>query len=183
MTGLVSDPTGNPALVRPAPEEYKDYYQRYTVQVPDGDVLATLEAGERELQALLRPVPESRASDRYAPGKWSIKEVVGHMMDTERVMSFRALYIARGGSEPLAGFDQEVFADHARFDRRPLAGLLDEYGHLRQATLGLIRSFDAEAAVRRGTAWNHTVSVRALVWIIAGHERHHIAGLKEKYLN
>jgi hypothetical protein len=130
--------------------------------------------------------PISRMSDqdalsRYAPEKWSIKEVVGHLIDTERVMSYRALRIARGDQTPLASFDENAFVRHAQFDGRSTASLLDEWRSVRDASVRLFEGFSPEVNMRRGTASGAEISVRALAYIIAGHELHHRAILRERY--
>lgn len=169
-------------LERPAATEHAAYYSRYLSQVPDGDVLEILRAGAIELDTLLGGLDERQALHRYAPGKWSIKEVVGHMLDAERVFAYRALRIARADATPLPGFEQDEYVRVAGFDHRPLASLLAEYRHLRAANLELFASLDARALVRQGTASGYAVTARALIWIIAGHERHHLSGLRRDYL-
>jgi uncharacterized damage-inducible protein DinB len=170
-------------LERPAATEHAAYYARYLSQVPDGgDVLELLRTGAIELEMLLGGLDEKQALHRYAPGKWSIKEVVGHMLDAERVFAYRALRIARADATPLPGFEQDEYVRVAGFDRRPLASLLAEYRHLRAANLELFASLDARALVRQGTASGYGVTARALIWIIAGHERHHLIGLRRDYL-
>lgn len=167
---------------RPAPTEYGEYYGRYISQLPEGDVLETMRAGVQELDALLGGLDEQQALHRYAPGKWSIKEVVGHMLDVERVMAYRALRIARGDATPLPGFEQDDYVKAAHYDGRPLASLLAEYRHLRAANLELFASLDHEALMRKGTASGYPFTARALIWVIAGHERHHLNGFRRDYL-
>lgn len=166
---------------RPAPIEYGDYYGRYISQLPDGDVLETMRAGVQELDALLGGLDEQQALRRYAPGKWSVKEVVGHMLDVERVMAYRALRIARADATPLPGFEQDDYVRVANCDRRPLASLLNEYRHLRASNIELFGSFDPEALMRSGTASGYPFTARALIWVIAGHERHHLNGFRRDY--
>jgi uncharacterized damage-inducible protein DinB len=167
---------------RPEPTEYAEYYSRYLRHLPDGDVLDALRTGVVEFAGLLSPLDDSQALHRYAPGKWSIKEVLGHMLDVERVFAYRALRIGRGDETPLPGFEQDDYVKIANYDRRALAGLLDEYRHLRAANLELFASFDAADLERAGTASGYRVTARAAIWIIAGHERHHLAGLRRDYL-
>jgi len=166
---------------RPASTEYGAYYGRYISQLPDGDVLETMRAGVKELEGLLGGLDEQQALFRYAPGKWSIKEVLGHMLDVERVMTYRALRIGRGDSTPLPGFEQDDYVKAAHNDRRPLASLLAEYRHLRASNLELFGSFDPEALMRTGTASGYPFTARALIWVIAGHERHHLNGFRRDY--
>jgi len=167
---------------RPDATEYAPYYGTYIGKVPDGDLLQSLERERRETLALLRGLTEAQALSRYAPGKWSIKEVVGHVCDSERVFAYRALRIGRGDTTPLASFDQDTYVPAGGFDARPLADLAAEYDAIRGATLALLRSFDAAALGRRGTASGKEVSARGLAWIIAGHARHHFEIVKERYL-
>jgi hypothetical protein len=167
---------------RPAATEFAPYYARYIDPVPDGDVVATLEAQLAETLALLGGIPEPRGTHRYAPDKWSIKEVVGHVADTERIMSYRALRIARADATPLPGYEQDDYVRAAGFDRLPLAELVAELQAVRAATVQLLRHLDADALVRRGTANNLPFTVRALAYVIAGHELHHVAVVRERYL-
>jgi hypothetical protein len=167
---------------RPEPSEHHAYYATYISEVPEGEVLATLAAQIGRTSALLAAVPESRAGFRYADGKWSIKEVVGHMADTERVFSYRALRIARGDATPLPGFDENAWVPVGEFDRRTLADLAAELRAVRAATLALFGGFTADAWLRVGTASGHSISARALAWIVTGHERHHLRILEERYL-
>jgi uncharacterized damage-inducible protein DinB len=143
--------------------------------------LKILEGQERETQRLLAGVSDAKALHRYAPGKWSVKEVVGHVMDTERVFCYRALRFARADDKPLQGFDENAWVPAGRFDSRSLADLAGELDAVRRATIPLLRGLDTEALARRGTANNNPISVRALAWIIAGHERHHVGILHERY--
>lgn len=168
-------------ISKPDASEYDPYYDRYISKVPEGDVLAFLQMQNHETIRLFRQVPESHASFRYAPGKWSVKEVLGHVCDTERIMSYRALRIARDDTTPLPGFEQDDYVKNANFDSRALSELADEFQLIRQGTLALFRGFEAAAILRTGTANNSPISVRALVYIIAGHELHHVQILRERY--
>jgi len=170
-------------IPRPGPSEYVPYYETYISKVPpEGDLLTVLEDQRRETQQLLAGLSDTRALHRYAPEKWSIKEVVGHLMDTERVFCYRALAFARGDANPLPGYDEKAWAAAGRFDVRSLAHLAAESDAVRRATIALFSGLDGEALARRGTANNNPISVRALGWVIAGHERHHLAILRERYL-
>jgi uncharacterized damage-inducible protein DinB len=170
------------AFPRPDAAEYTPYYGTYIGKVPEGDLLLTLEDQRRETQRLLAGLSEARALHRYAPGKWSIKEVIGHLADTERVFCYRALRFARADDTALPGFDEKAWVPAGKFDSRSLQALAAELDAVRRATLALFRGLDATALSRRGTANNNAVTVRALAWIIAGHERHHVALLHERYL-
>jgi uncharacterized damage-inducible protein DinB len=166
---------------KPQSDEYAEYYGRYIDQVPDGDVVATLESQGNETQKLLASIGEEKAGYRYEPGKWSIKQLVGHIADSERVFAYRLLAFARGEKQPLPGFDQDEYMETANFDSRSLAELAGDLASTRHATLKLIRSLDDQAWSRRGVASDNPVSVRALAWITAGHERHHVKILRERY--
>jgi DinB superfamily len=168
--------------VRPGSNEYAPYYGRYVDQTPQGDVLEILEQGRRETQQLLGGLSEAKGAQRYEPGKWSIKGVVGHVTDAERVFAFRALWFARGDASPLPGWEQDDWARTSSFDALTLKDLLAGYDAQRDATLTLFRSLPADAWSRRGTASGNPVTVRALAWIAAGHERHHLKILRERYL-
>jgi hypothetical protein len=167
---------------QPAPGEYDPYYGRYISLINSDDIASTLEKQAQDTQALLRPLTAQQANFRYAPGKWSVKEMQGHVNDTERIMSYRALRIARGDKTPLHGFEQDDYIPAGKFDNRTLADLLDEFAAIRGATVQLVRHFDAEIGVRRGTASEKPITARALVYLIAGHELHHRRVLQEKYL-
>ena len=169
-------------IPRPDATEYAPYYGTYVGKVPDGDLLELLERQRRETQNLLAGLSDTQALHRYAPGKWSIKEVVGHLMDSERVFCYRALRFARADEKPLQGFDEKAWVPAGSFDARPLADLAAELEAVRRATIALFGGFDAAALARKGTANNNEVTVRALAWIVAGHERHHVAILRERYL-
>ena len=166
---------------RPNTDEYAPYYQKYVDRVPAGDLLTLLARQGEETAALLGKVKEQDAGHRYAPDKWSIREVVGHVTDAERVFAYRALRFARGDEGALLSFDEKAFVAGGGFDRRTLADLVAELRAVRQATLALLRSLDETAWARGGTASDKHVTVRALGHIIAGHEAHHVAILKERY--
>ena len=167
---------------RPAHDELSPYYHRYIERVPDGDIVAILATQIDDTLALLRDVDDARALFAYAPGKWSIKEVVGHMTDVERVMSYRALRFARGDDTPLAGFDENAYTPEGCFNDRPLASLTAELASVRRATVGLLAGLPRDAWTRSGTANRSPVTVRAIAWIIAGHELHHRQLLADRYL-
>jgi hypothetical protein len=167
---------------RPAESEYAPFYSGYISLVPEEDVLAALESQARETAALLGTIDEGRAGHRYAPEKWSIKELVGHVGDAERVFAYRTLCIGRGETKSLPGFDEGPYVRAGNFDRRPLADLAADLAATRASTLALLRGFDEEAWGRSGVANDVAVSVRALAYITVGHERHHMRVLRERYL-
>lgn len=167
---------------RPETSEYAPSYETYVSKVREGDILQILSTQIKETLALLSDLSEEQASYRYAPDKWSIKEVVGHMGDSERIFAYRALRFSRNDATPIPGFEQESFTEAANFAERTLADLLDEFRIIRQDTLYLFKGMGADMMTRTGTASNFAVSVRAIAYIIAGHERHHVGILRERYL-
>jgi len=169
-------------IAPPQADEYNEYYSRYISLVPPHDILVTLERQLPETVKFLRSIEEDRAGYRYAPDKWSIKQVVGHLADTERVFAYRALRISRNDPTPIEGFEQDDYVRYGPFEHCRLADLSLEFEHIRHATLDLFRQLDAEAWMRRGVANNNEVSVRAIAYILAGHELHHRSILREKYL-
>lgn len=169
-------------IARPDAAEYAPFFETYVAQVPAGDVLDTLERQSEELPTLLSGLSERDAEYRYAPGKWSIKEVVGHINDAERIFVYRALCAARGERVELPGFDEEAYVTGARFDRRSLPELLAEFRTVRAATLTFFSGLDEDALARAHVANKKPYTVRALAYIIAGHERHHVRLLRERYL-
>lgn len=167
---------------RPAVTEYAPFYAGYVQESPDGDVVRTMERQIVETAAFLAGIPEAKADHRYAPGKWSIKEVVGHVADAERVFAYRALRFARGDATPLPGFDENAWVPVADFGARTLANLTAELVAVRRGSVALFGSLDDAAARRAGTASGKPIVARALAWIIVGHERHHVRVLRERYL-
>jgi hypothetical protein len=170
-----------PTISRPANDEYAPYYETYISKVPDQDLLQLLASQIEVTCAMLRNVPESGADASYAPRKWTVKEVVGHMIDTERIMAYRLLRVARGDTTPLPGFEQDDYVKSANFHLRTLGSLIEEFRLARASTLALLRGLDATTLTRRGAADGKPVSARALAYIIAGHERHHVGILQERY--
>jgi uncharacterized damage-inducible protein DinB len=169
-------------MSRPDTTEYAPFYAGYVSHVPEGDILAILEQGAQETASLLKGLSPSQADFRYAPGKWSVKEVLGHMTDAERIFAYRALRFSRGDQTPVPGFEQEGYIQHGNFGARTLSDLIAEFETVRQATLFLFRNLDDDAWQRRGTASGAEVSVRALAYITAGHEIHHREILRTRYL-
>jgi uncharacterized damage-inducible protein DinB len=167
---------------RPASDEHSPYYGGYIDQVPEGDILTHLAGQIERTTRLLQGLSEEQAAFRPTPTDWSVKEVVCHISDSERIFAYRALRIARADPTPLAGFDQEPYVVAAEADARPIADLLAEFASVRDSTLWLFRSLPAVAWLRRGVASDAPVSVRALAYIIAGHENHHVRSLLTEYL-
>jgi hypothetical protein len=167
---------------RPEPAEAAPYYSLYIDQVPDGDIVRTLTSQLDELGALLGSVSEESSLRRYAPGKWSVREVLSHITDTERVFSFRAFWFGRGFDTPLPSFEQEIAASAAGADGIPWARHVEEFRAVRLATVPFFRNLPEAAWARTGIASGNPVTVRALAWICAGHAAHHAAILRERYL-
>jgi hypothetical protein len=167
---------------RPAADEHPPYYTRYLDRVQVGKPPAVFGRQLADTFTLLDTISEAQSLARYAPGKWSIKEVLGHVADSERIMAMRALCIARGETAELPGFDENAYVAAAGFDARPWSALREELRRVREATIALFDGFTPEQLDRRGRANQGKFTVRALGWIIAGHEAHHLGVLKERYL-
>jgi hypothetical protein len=168
-------------LSRPAENEYAAHYAGYVAGVPDGDVVELLQRQGSDAAALLGRVSEDRSHFRYAEGKWTIREVIGHLSDSERVFTYRALTFARGDATPLPPFDENAWAETSNADSRFVSALVDEMQAVRAATVGLFRGFSDKEWERWGTASGHKITVRALAYIVAGHEKHHLKVLRERY--
>jgi len=167
---------------RPQTSDYAPNFAKYVSRVPDGDLLEILENQRRDMLRLLEPLSDTDGDFRYAPDKWSIKEILGHLNDTERVFAYRLLRIARGDQTPLPGFEQDHYVKAANSSARKLASLLEEFDSIRSASAGLILSLDSASFLRRGTASGKEISALALTFLIAGHALHHQAILEERYL-
>jgi hypothetical protein len=167
---------------RPDPSEYTLYYGQYIARVPDGNLLEGLATQHEATQRLLCDLPEARALYRPAAGEWSVKEVIGHLIDAERIMAYRILRFAREDAQALTGFEPDPYIAAANFDSRALPDLLEELAALRRSHVLMFSGLSEEAWLRRGVASGNDMSVRAWAWVIAGHELHHVISLKEKYL-
>ncbi len=167
-------------LTRPERNEYGDWYVDYVARVPEGNVLDVLEKQSKEMLAFLKTLSEEQAEQPPAPGKWSVKQVIGHLCDGERVFTYRALRFSRGDQTPLPGFEQDDYVRESHANERKLADLAAEYEALRRATIVFFRSLTPEAALRVGTASGATTSVRALAYITAGHEQRHLELMKKQ---
>ena len=166
---------------RPDASEFAPFYAGYVTRVPEQDILEVLLAQADEIGALARSLPEAKQSYRYAEGKWSVGEVLSHLIDGERVFGYRAFCFSRGEQAALPGFDENQYVSAARAGDVPLVALAREFGAVRESNLGFLRRLGDEAWTRTGTASGKPVSVRALAWIMAGHPRHHLAVLRERY--
>ena len=167
---------------RPAPSEHLPYYSRYIELVHGDDVRAALKSQLRETLAMLACVSNEESASRYEPGKWTVREVLGHMIDTERIMAYRALRIGRGDKTPIEGFEQDDYVKGGNFNHVRWSALCEEFDLVRRSTVSLFSGFSEEAWSRSGTANNAAVTTRALAWIIAGHELHHRTIIEQRYL-
>lgn len=169
-------------LARPSESEYASYYSGYVAAVEGNDVLAELRRRHAEAVATCRSISEEQSNTAYAPGKWTIKQLLSHVIDCERVFAYRALRFSRGDETPIEGFDQDPYVENARLDDYPFASLVDEFDHLRASTIRMVEHIDETGWLARGKANGVDISVRAIVFIVAGHEIHHANILRDRYL-
>jgi len=167
---------------KPQPSEYAAAYQRYIDLATEDDIVGALDAQARETATLLGGLTEEQAAHRYAPGKWSVKQIVGHIIDGERVFAYRVHAIARGETQPLPGFDQDPYVANGGADDRSISDLAEELATVRKGNVMMMRALSEEAWRRMGTASDNPVSPRALAYGMLGHERHHVRILRERYL-
>jgi hypothetical protein len=172
----------NPAQIRPDPSEYDSYYGKYVQLVPENDIVHALALSPNATVAYVRSLPASAGDKRYTPDKWSVKEVIGHVIDIERVFGYRALSFARNTPGPLPGIEQDDWMKTTSFGSRTLPDLADELEVVRRTTIHIFRHLDAEGWMRKGIASEKEFTVRAIAYIILGHERHHLDILKTRYL-
>ena len=168
-------------MERPTETEYAAIYRGYVALVPETDIVGVLETQAEEIRRLLATVSPEKETYRYAEGKWSIRQVLGHLVDAERVFGYRAFCFSRGEQAPLPSFDENRYVDAARSDSVPLRELVEELVLVRQSNLVALRRLDAREWAQVGTASGKPVSVRALAWVMAGHPRHHLQILRERY--
>jgi uncharacterized damage-inducible protein DinB len=170
-------------ITKPLPDEYPAYAEMYLKCLPEGEmILEHLKEQIKKTRQFVEDIPAEKWDYVYTPGKWTIKEVLVHIIDDERIYAYRALRFGRGDATPLPGFEQNDYVPYSKANGRSIKSILKEYGSVRKATLTLFRSFTEEDLLRRGTANNHAYSVRGLLYHLAGHELHHLKILKEKYL-
>ncbi|MFQ5632080.1 MAG: DinB family protein [bacterium] len=167
---------------RPEPNEYAEYYHAYISKVPDGDIVEILNTQNENTLHILHAISVQKAEYRYAPGKWSIKEMIGHLVDAERVFAYRALCFARNDPGPFPSMEQDDYVEYGHFGARMLTDIAEEFRLVRQSNIRLFKSFDEKISVRKGIASGFEFTVRALLYIIAGHELHHVWILQERYL-
>lgn len=169
-------------MPKPTIDEYPEFFKIYINLIDDDDIVSVLLNQSQELQDLLKDITEEVADKSYAFGKWTLKEVIGHMIDNERLFIARALRIARGDKQRLPGYDQDSYVKNGRFFRRTIEDLAQEMLLLRVADLLFIKSFDETELAQRGIVNDYEITVNALLYVLAGHERHHINYIKENYL-
>ena len=168
-------------MTRPTPTDYAPPHASYVDLVDEDDILSAMEEQSSATQKLLSSLDEARASYRYAEDKWSVKQLIGHIVDAERIIAYRALCVARGDTQSLPGFDENAYVQNASFDEWKLGDLAEQYALVRRSNIVFFKNLQDEAWDRRGTANNYPVSVRGLAYVIVGHERHHLKVLREKY--
>jgi len=168
--------------LKPAITDYPEHYRNYVNLVPEGKIIEILESQLHDTKNLLADIRKEQADFRYAEGKWSVLEVVGHVMDTERIMNYRILRMARGDQTPLAGYDDEKYVEESFFSNRTIADLLSEWTVVRAATIALLKGLPEGAWTKTGIANNGEFTVNSIAYIIAGHERHHVGLLKSRYM-
>ena len=167
---------------RPEKNEYAEFYAGYVALVEDMDIIAALQNQSNDLQNLFAEISEEKGDYRYAENKWSIRELLGHIIDGERIFSYRALRISRGDETPLAGFEENFYVANSNFSNLKIADALEEFSLLRQSNVLLLKNLTDEMWSKIGTASDATISVRALAYIMVGHIRHHANILRERYL-
>lgn len=168
--------------MRPVKGDYGEYYQKYVDLVKGDDIFRILVEQNIDSQNILNSFSENKGNYQYAEGKWTVKEVIGHMMDVERIFAYRALCIARGETKPLPGMDQDLYVSNGYFNKRQLFDLNYEYRLLRESNILLFGSFDKSVLQNRGNASGYDVTVLALMFMTAGHEKHHLKILTERYM-
>ena len=168
--------------IRPASDEHIEYYSRYIDRVSDGDIVAKLEQQLPQTLAFLRSIPESKHDHAYAPDKWTIRQIVGHLSDGERVFQYRAFRFSRADTTPVPGFEENDYVANARFSSISMSDLISEFESLRDATVKMFSGMDADMMGRSGTANNAAITVRSIAWIMAGHVDHHEQVIRERYL-
>ncbi|GAB4110318.1 MAG: DinB family protein [Thermoflexibacter sp.] len=169
-------------IAKPLPSDYAEFYAGYISQVPEGDIISTLKANQQATKALLESLAEEKANFAYAPEKWTIKEVIGHIIDTERIFAYRFLRMYRGDATPLPSFEQDDYVKNANTHKRTLASLSQELYIVRESNLLMLSDLDESKLDFQGTMSGKKATPRALLYILAGHEAHHINILKERYL-
>jgi len=169
-------------LKRPHPSEYGDAYAHYLASAPEGDLLALLRAQATEVAALFGPLTETQGAHRYAPGKWSLKDLLQHLSDAERIFAYRCLRIGRGDATPLPGFEEDDYAAAAKADAHSVANLLTDFHATREASLTLFQSLSDSAWDQKGSTSGKVITARCIPYICLGHADHHLAIIRERYM-
>jgi uncharacterized membrane protein YgaE (UPF0421/DUF939 family) len=169
-------------MQRPNKDEYAAYYHTYVEKVPDGDIIKILKKQNDQIKKLLKNISKKRSLFRYAPDKWSVREVLGHMIDTERIFAYRALRFARNDVNDLPGFDENEYARQSNYNDIKLKELIEEFIAIRKSNIIMLKNFSDEVELRKGTANGNSFTVRAMAYIMAGHVNHHLNIIKERYL-
>ena len=169
-------------IERPDRNEYPDFFETYIKLVPGNTAMKRLQDSILDLQSIISNIPEEYENFRYAPDKWTVKDVIGHIIDTERIMTYRALRFARNDKVELPGYDQNIYAPHATYNQRSLYDIAHEFGLVRESSIILFKNLDEVALMRKGRANNWDMTVRSIIYVISGHELHHLHVLKTKYL-
>lgn len=169
-------------MTAPQPNEYAPFYEKYVSKIGDMDVIAILQDQLRQDIPTMLNLPADRHDHAYAPGKWTLKEVIGHMADTERIFAYRVMRIGRGDSTPLPGFDENMYVPNSRIGRRHFDDVVGELASVRMASLTLIESLDDEALAQFGTASGYPVSTKGVIYSLAGHWMHHTGIIRDRYL-
>ncbi|MCX6291796.1 MAG: DinB family protein [Bacteroidetes bacterium] len=168
---------------KPSPDQLYSYYQTYLRYVPEDDLLEAFISQSTTRRNFLKTISEEKASCSYAEGKWKLKEVVGHLCDTERILSYRALRISRNDQTPLPGFEEDDYVANSNYRKRTLENIAKEYETIRESTISLFKNMSEEMFDRKGTSNRASVSVRDIIFFILAHERHHLLVIQEKYLS
>ena len=169
-------------MKHPQKDEYAAYYHTYVDKVPNGDIIKILKRQSDQIKKLLKNVSKKRALFRYSSGKWSVREIIGHMIDTERVFAYRALRFARNDQNDLPGFDENEYVRQSNYNDIKLKELVDEFCALRKSNAMMFKNFSDEITLRKGRANSNSFTVRAMAYIMAGHVNHHLGIIKERYL-
>lgn len=169
---------------QPEPYEYPNsrYFAEYLNFEAEEVLIELLKNQKNQVRDVCQKLTKGQENVAYAPGKWSLKQLIGHLIDTERIFTYRALAISRGERQALPGYDEDAYQSHSQYESQDFEDVLTQYHHVRQASISLIQSFSPNQANQIGNANGHQVSVRAICWMIAGHEKHHLNIINERYL-
>lgn len=169
-------------IYKPKPEDYPHFYKSYIDLIKSEDVIMILENQGTAFHAFIKSLAPEQGNNRYAAGKWSVKEVIGHVIEVERIMAYRALAISRGDKQSLPGMDENSYMHNSNYEDRTLDDLAEEFLHGRKANIYLFSSFSPEMLQRKGIANNNPITVAALIYVIAGHLDHHVQVIRDRYI-